>query len=61
MAWSRGRNACYRRLLLAQTEDPAEITPRLASLGPEAGLDEATWQALLAEALGELSGTGGAD
>jgi hypothetical protein len=52
--------ANYRGLLLAQTEDPAEITPRLASLGPEAGLDEATWQALLREVLAELPGTGGA-
>jgi tetratricopeptide (TPR) repeat protein len=50
----------YLGLLLAQTEDPAEIAPRLASLGPEAGLDEATWQALLPEVLGDLLGTGGA-
>ncbi|WP_058553954.1 tetratricopeptide repeat protein [Thiohalocapsa sp. ML1] len=50
----------YRGLLLAQAEDPTEIAPRLASLGPEAGLDEATWAALLAELLGEPPGAGGA-
>jgi len=48
----------YRGLLLAQAEDPAEITPRLASLGPEAGLDDATWQALLPDLLEDLLGAG---
>ncbi len=38
----------YLQLLAAQTDDPAEVARRLVSLGPEAGLDEATWGALLA-------------
>ncbi len=44
--------ANYLAPLLAATPDPAEIAPRLASLGPEAGLDAAAWQPLLAELLG---------
>jgi tetratricopeptide (TPR) repeat protein len=47
----------YLGLLLAQAEDPAEITPRLESLGPEAGLDEATWRALLPDLLGAGEGS----
>jgi hypothetical protein len=39
----------YRKLLSAGEWTEAEVAARLASLGPEAGLDEAAWAALLAE------------